>query len=739
MSSTGVPRSGTFDSLRQPGGISRCLTVVLITLHLLLELRAQAQDWRALGPSTFPEFPGKSDFFLKNARGIGRAGAVRFLKQADGALIRILLTPYGGMWKWNQEMLIWEVITGSDLLEGGVADLQQHPKNLSKWYAVAGDADCILDHNGPALWAEHCVSGGLFRSEDAGRSWEGPIGNWIRPDGSVDTNFWTAPSGKVARRLIIDPKRPARMCLVLHTYDYSERRYTGYVYRSLDAGANWYPVLQDTLGRLKELEYDQRAGVLYAAGSALYRSLDFGSHWTLLDHSGLPAAKTVSRMELSVGVGRSGVVDLLVVNDSLRTNQIFRSLDKGCSFSLLGNGAASPPWRTALAVHPEDPELIFFSAGNKVNRLVRSATTWRAVYAGGDLHDDVHELMFDPQGKYLLASTDGGLYATTDSGKTWSKASESVSMAECWDVAIAPDTSLRVLSGLQDCGTVLYRSDTLGGAWFIVRGGDGMGVEFDAENDSLAYHTDGNNTIVGRSGNGGINWNTCTPKGSGRGYYLTALAAHPVYPDLVLSGFHDLFISRDEGRSWTRHRVDSALDPGLTMTAVAWAPSDSLTIYVAFENPVWSDQLKQRLYKSTDGGDTWVDITSGLQSVAWMSITSLAVHPDHAEWITVGFRGGAKGKVMQNRSGGVAQRWQTVVEGLSGSNDVYALTYDWDAHRTLYAGTRRGVWHLQDNRWSDWSGGLPACMISGLAIRKSDGLLVAGTHGWGVWMGHTHR
>ncbi|HRI41286.1 MAG TPA: hypothetical protein PLW54_06360, partial [Bacteroidia bacterium] len=76
---------------------------------------------------------------------------------------------------------------------------------------------------------------------------------------------------------------------------------------------------------------------------------------------------------------------------------------------------------------------------------------------------------------------------------------------------------------------------------------------------------------------------------------------------------------------------------------------------------------------------------------------------------------------------------------LSGSNDVYALIYDWDAQRTLYAGTRRGVWHLKDNRWSDWSGGLPACMVSGLAIRKSDGLLVAGTHGWGVWMGHTHR
>lgn len=692
-----------------------------------------------MGPSRFPQLPGRSDFFLKNAQGIGRAGAVRFLASDNRDGVWILLTPYGGVWKCNRPGDDWKLLTDSPFLQGGVADLQQDPRQPRRLYAITGDADCILDHNGPALWAEHCVSNGIFRSEDGGQAWQGPIGRWMNADGSEDRNFWSAPSGKVARRLVLDPKHPRRMCLVIHAYDNSAKRYHGWVYRSLDGGEVWNPVLHDTTGRLKELEYDPTAGILYAAGSSLYRSTDFGTRWTRLDRSGLPAFSSVIRMELSVSDRRPGCLDLLVVNDSLLTNQWFRTTDRGCSFSLLGTGSASPPWRTAMAVHPNNPELVFFSAGNKVNRFVRSGTAWRATYAGGDLHDDVHELTFDPSGKYLLASTDGGLYASADTGKSWTRASEGVAMAECWDVAVAPDTPLSVLSGLQDCGTVLYRDDTLGGAWFIVRGGDGMGVEFDLVDDRVAYHADGNNTVTGRSEDGGMSWINCNPKGSGRGYYLTALTAHPVYQDLLITGFHDLFISRDRGRNWSRHRIDSLLDPGLTLTAIAWAPSDSLTIYAAYENPVWSDRLAGRLYRSGDGGQSWTDITPGLRSVSWMSITSLAVHPDHPDWITVGFRGGAGSKVMQNRSGGIATRWQLLTNGLAADNDVYSLIYDWDDDRTLYAGTRRGVWRCRQDEWSDWSEGLPWCMISGLAIRRVDGLLVAGTHGWGVWVGRTHR
>ena len=226
--------------------------------------------------------------------------------------------------------------------------------------------------------------------------------------------------------------------------------------------------------------------------------------------------------------------------------------DKGCSFSLLGNGAASPPWRTALAVHPEDPELIFFSAGNKVNRLVRSATTWRAVYAGGDLHDDVHELMFDPQGNICSLRRTAACTPQPIAGKHGPKLPKAFQWrnAGMWPLLRHFLVYFRVCRTVVPFCTGPIRSVAPGSLCVVVTV---WGVEFDAENDSPAYHADGNNTIVGDPG---MVASTGIPARQRfrPGYYLTALAAHPVYPDLVLSGFHDLFISRDEGRSWTRHQ-----------------------------------------------------------------------------------------------------------------------------------------------------------------------------------------
>ena len=281
MSSTGVPRSGIFESFRQPVGVSRCLTVVLITLHLLLELRAQAQDWARWDLPRFRNSPVSRISSEECARH-RQGGAVRFLKQADGALIRILLTPYGGMWKWNREMLIWgEVITGSDLLEGVWPICNSIPRicqsgTRSQAMLIAYLITTVRPYGRNIVCPVDCF--GPKMQDEVGR----PDRKLDTVDGSVDTNFWTAPSGKVARRLIIDPKTPGQDVPGLNTYDYSERRYTGYVYRSLDAGAIGIRFCKIRSADWKELEYDQRAeSCMPLAPRSTVRSIS-GSHWTRL-------------------------------------------------------------------------------------------------------------------------------------------------------------------------------------------------------------------------------------------------------------------------------------------------------------------------------------------------------------------------------------------------------------------------------------------------------------------------
>lgn len=715
------------------------LLVLLFRFHSV-----SAQNWQALGPDSFPSLIRPFDYTLKNARGIGRVCGIFFqpkqkcfLKNNPGKMY--VGSPYGGLWESSNNGAQWIPSHTDQLPNTGIASLAFHPKKSGICYLATGDPDCILSMHDPAAGSESCQSRGIVKSTDGGKTWSEPIGIWYRCDGKPDSAFWKFPSLKVVRKILIHPKKPNVLFVVIHTCISKTKSFDGFIYRSVDAGKNWYPALCVTDGFLKDLEFvPGNPDALFASGRTIHMSTDCGLHWDTPPNRGLPPDSLVLRFELSFCPAKPENVYALCVLKNSYQNDFYLSENSGLTFKKRLSVPASPEWRTALAVHPGNPDLVFFSAGNRVNKLVSYKGLWNYKNAGDGLHDDVHELTFDPTGKTLYASTDGGLYASSDEGENWRQISRGLNIAECWSVSVSQQKPYRILAGMQDCGTQQFRpSDDSISGWYMVRGGDGMEALIDPDFPRCQYSNDGNNNLTSRSEDGGITWSrNLAASRKEKAQYLRPFIRDPQQKNVLYTGYSSLFKSKDKGESWTALSSFPGIDGNATLIAIAVAPSDSLRIYAAFANPAWSPDPEHRLYKSSDGGKTWTDITIGLKGVSYSAITCLAIQPDNPEIVLVGFKGGWDYKVMRSESGGEGKNpWKNYSSALPSDADVNVLLFDNKPSHVVYAGTHIGVFVTMDNlnAWRSFNYGLPRVMVSDMDILHATQELYIGTHGRGIW------
>lgn len=720
---------------------SRCNIFVFLFLYPAFLF---AQQWEPLGPDSFPRLIRPADYSLKIAQGIGRVTCLRFQNSKKCSFgkreVKIFVgSPYGGLWCSSDSGSHWQS-SGTDQLPNiGIADLVFHPKKPSVCYLATGDPDCIIDPNVPALGCESCQSRGVVKSMDGGKSWSTPIGEWVDFSGKLDTGFWSFPSRKILRRLFIHPKHPEVLLAVIHSYSYKTRSYDGYIYRSADAGEHWSPVYCGTDALFKDLEVQPSSpDIIYVGGRSLVCSRDGGQTWNSLSGHGLPADSLVQRCEIGICKTRPKAIYVLCVLKDNRSNEIYYSANEGAFFEKIASVVPSPPWRTALVVDPSNPDLLYYSAGNRICSLTRTPKGWVTGNAGAGVHDDIHDLTFSPDGNTLYASSDGGLYASEDHGRTWKNQSAGLNIAECWSVSVAQSGPLTVLSGFQDCGTQQLRvhGDSLDG-WNIVRGGDGMECAIDRKKPAFQYATDGNNNLIARSEDGGITWSrNLAPTRTQSGQYLRPFLLQPKNTSTVYTAYQDVFRSVNQGESWQSVSVFKTTTEGQSVIALAIAPSDTMIIYAAFPNATWSETVSGRLFKSADGGKTWKDVSKGLRGSSYSQISSVAVDPFDAGHVLVGFRGGWEIKVMESRTGGTGERpWINYSTGLPSDADVNAILFAADVKRSVFIGTHIGVFSRSEGMqdWKILGKGLPRVLAVDLDLKKETGELYVATHGRGIW------
>lgn len=287
----------------------------------------------------------------------------------------------------------------------------------------------------------------------------------------------------------------------------------------------------------------------------------------------------------------------------------------------------------------------------------------------------VYALAIDPHDHSVVyAGTNGGVFKSTDGGGHWSPVNVGLPMPGPYDnggpyiysLAIDPQNTATVYAGvsfLSDFavagGLGVYRSDDAGNSWYAAN----KGIE-----DRTVY---------------ALAIDPATP--------TTLFAAGKAYSSLF--GPANVFRSTDGGASWSvslpllfDYVSDLAIDPQ--------APE---TTYAATTGGV---------FKTTDGGNTWIAMNSGLTIT---NVSSLAINPIDSSIVYAGTRGGGVFKSINAGSS-----WTAVNTGLTGSW-VRALEMDLQSPGTLYAGLEehRAIFKTTNHgaTWTPVNSGLPAAHI----------------------------
>ncbi len=182
---------------------------------------------------------------------------------------------------------------------------------------------------------------------------------------------------------------------------------------------------------------------------------------------------------------------------------VFRSDNRGRSFTFVSNCNSRPMYFSQLRVDPQNPNTIYV-AGLPVAKSLDGGKTFATLDdAGGNqspAHVDQHAIWVDPRnGKHLMIGNDGGLDISYDQGRTWDFVA-TMATGLAYVVTADNEHPYNVYTGLQDNNSWGGPSSKRGRGgitnmdWFGICGGDGFytGVNVNNPNFIFCESQDGN-------------------------------------------------------------------------------------------------------------------------------------------------------------------------------------------------------------------------------------------------------
>ena len=136
-------------------------------------------------------------------------------------------------------------------------------------------------------------------------------------------------------------------------------------------------------------------------------------------------------------------------------------------------------------------------------------------------------------------------------------------------------------------------------------------------------------------------------------------------------GFGDgIYLSNDAGKSWK----NMGLKDSEHISKIIVHPKDPDVLWVAVQGPLWSPGGERGLYKSTDGGATWVKT---LGDDEWIGVTDVVIDPRNADVLyaatwqrhrtVAAYMGGGPGSGLHKSIDG-GDTWSKLTKGLPTSN-----------------------------------------------------------------------
>ncbi len=553
---------------------------------------------------------------------------------------------------------------GPALMSGRISDIAIHPDNNNIWYVTAGSGGvwkttnsgttwkpifdnqkvysmgCVtIDPNNPhTIWVgsgenvggRHVGFGdGVYVSYDDGQSWK---------------NMGLEKSMHISK-IIVHPKNSDIVWVASQGPLWSKGGDRG-LFLTTDGGKTWKKTLGDNEWTgVTDIVIDPRnPDVLYAAtwqrnrtvasymgggpGSGIHRSLDGGLTWKRLK-KGLPSSN-MGKIGLAISPQKPDVI-YAAIELNRRKGGVYKSENRGASWlkkSEAVSGATGPHYYQELYASPHEYDKIYLvdvriqvsdDGGSNFSRLKERYK-----------HSDNHVITFrDDDPNYLLVGTDGGIYESFDNAQNW-RYINNLPLTQFYKVAVDDSEPFyNIYGGTQDNGTqggpsrTPNRSGISNADWFLNLGGDGHQPVTEPGNPNIVYSEsqEGHLYRVDRKTGESINIQPQPAKGEDyeRFNWDSPIIVSPHNPATLYFASQRVWKSTDRGDSWKAISGDLTLNQErltLPLMDKAWSWDSPWDMYAMSNyNTITSiseSPVKEGLiYAGTDDGSIHLTIDSG--------------------------------------------------------------------------------------------------------------------------------
>ena len=533
--------------------------------------------------------------------------------------------------------------------------------------------------------------------------------------------------------------------------------------------------------------------IFVTTSKRIFRSTDNGNSWKDITSNIIrempkllvPFQEKMGKLELEISKSQPDKLYALCNYDQKYYATAF-STDNGNTWKLINSKHTNMQTYTAYYlcfVISEDDDNVLYVGGTHLMKSTDGGKSFhrKSGYMHRELHADKRALLYIEGKKgengstdMLLCGTDGGISVTYDGFHSYLNINgEGLNITEFWGMGCSEKDPSLIVGGTQDNNAYYFNQKK--GSWQKFLSGDVYDAIHDPLEASKGYITN----------SGGVLWkytNNSLQDGNIKNIRRTKMSGVKKYSlkfdqqgnlYLLKSGY--LLKTSDDGISW------DTLTKNIDFTHARWSwgayhfnDANPDVIYASSnfslaeeswyrKSPHYNKKPEEispeeRLWKTTNGGKTWEDITGYFKTPTYgfgnipiyryEKIKHIMVHPDDPDkvWaITSKWKETApawnpeaisRDFVVYSSDGGLS--WEDYSEGLP-QLPVNKIIYHKQTNN-LYLANDVGVYYRAEgsNQWECYSNQLPPIMVTDIEINNGDGTIRAATMGRGIWKSPLH-
>ena len=530
-------------------------------------------------------------------------------------------TASAGVWRTTNNGVTWEPVFDEQPVSS-IGDIAVASSDPSIVWVGSGESN----NRQSSSWGN-----GVYKSTDGGDSW---------------TNVGLEDTLHIGR-IVIHPTNPEVVYVAATGHLWGPNDDRG-LYKTTDGGQTWTNTLfidRDT--GMTDVAMDPVSpGTLYAAsyqrrrtafgfsgggpGSGIYKTTNGGESWRRLT-DGLPDGIT-GRVGLDIYRSDPRIVYAVVQNAN---GGMFRSDDRGESWTRMSDTNPRPMYYSQIRIDPLNDQRIW-AAGARMVYSQDGGKTFVDDWVQ-TIHGDFHALWINPaDSNHMLAGSDGGVHYSYDRGRTWDFVN-TMALGQFYEIGYDMETPYNIYGGLQDNGSwggpvrTLYRRGITNEDWFRVGGGDGFYTQVDP-NDPTTVYVESQNGNVSR-----LDLETSErksirpePEDESERYrfdWNSPILISPHNSQTIYYGGNRLFKSTDRGDTWTTtddlskdQDRDEMPIMGVEVTDDTPSRHDGISTFGQIISISESPRREGVLYVGTDDGNVQVSQDGG---TSWQEVAGL--------------------------------------------------------------------------------------------------------------------